>query len=107
MIRKDLSKAQLFNSHLSVADPSTMYSLWSLLLLSCILQFTWGWGDLGHRTVAYLAEKFLNEQGVQLVEDLIIPNEDFDISDAAVWADKKKFQYPFTRPWHYIGMYRC
>lgn len=107
MIPKHLSKPQLFNSPLLVADPLAMHSLLSLLLLSSMVQFTWGWGDLGHRTVAYLAEKFLNEQGAQLVEDLIAPNETFDISDAAVWADKKKFRYPFTRPWHFIGMYRC
>ncbi|KAJ5380217.1 uncharacterized protein N7496_002645 [Penicillium cataractarum] len=64
-----------------------MHSLWPLLLLSYTVQLTWCWGDLGHRTVAYLSEKYLNEQGAQLVEDLITPNEDFDISDAAVWAD--------------------
>ncbi|KAJ5578876.1 hypothetical protein N7450_007743 [Penicillium hetheringtonii] len=81
-----------------------MNSFWSFLLLSSMLQFASGWGDLGHRTVAYLAEKYLNEQGSRLVEDLITPNESFDISDAAVWADKKKFNYPFTRPWHYIDV---
>jgi len=84
-----------------------MNFLWSLLLLCNMLQFTSGWGDLGHRTVGYLAEKYLDEQGSRLVEDLIAPNESFDISDAAVWADKQKFHYPFTRPWHYIGIYRC
>ena len=82
-----------------------MYYLWSLLLLSCTVPFTWGWGDLGHQTVAYLAEKYLNEEGNQLVEDIIAPDKDFDISDAAVWADHQKLKYPFTRPWHYIGMY--
>lgn len=84
-----------------------MYFLWSLLLLSYIFQLSRAWGDLGHRTVAYLAERYLNEQGAQLVEDLIVPTGDFDISDAAVWADKQKSRYPYTIPWHYIGMYRC
>jgi hypothetical protein len=83
-----------------------MYYLWSFLLLSYTFHFTWGWGDLGHRTTAYLAEKYLNEQGAQLVEDLITPNESFDISDAAVWADHQKFRFPFSRPWHFLGMYR-
>jgi hypothetical protein len=36
------------------------------------------------------------------VEDLIAPSGDFDISDAAVWADHQKFKYPFTKPWHYL-----
>ncbi|KAJ6024637.1 hypothetical protein N7540_005434 [Penicillium herquei] len=59
-----------------------MYLLRSLLLLNYIAPFTWGWGDLGHRTVAYSAEKYLNEEDAQLVEDLILDG-DFDISDAA------------------------
>ncbi|KAJ6029542.1 uncharacterized protein N7446_011107 [Penicillium canescens] len=79
-----------------------MYYLWSLLFFSYTLQFSWGWGDLGHRTVAYLTEKYLDKHGAQLVEDLITPDKDFDISDAAVWPDKQKFRSPFTRPWHYI-----
>jgi hypothetical protein len=70
MIPKHLSKTKLFNLHLPVGDPPAMYSPWSLLLLSYMLQFTWGWGDLGHRTVAYLVEGCLSEQGAQLVEDL-------------------------------------
>jgi hypothetical protein len=83
-----------------------MYCLWSLLFLFYTPHLTWGWGDVGHRTVAYLAEKYLTKQGSQLVEDLISPNDEFDISDAATWADKVKFARPFTRNWHYIGMLR-
>ncbi|KAJ5682301.1 hypothetical protein N7462_005466, partial [Penicillium macrosclerotiorum] len=79
-----------------------MYSLWLLLSLSYTTQFTWGWGDLGHRTVAYLAEKYLDDHGTQLFEELVVPNDKFDISDASVWADKQKFKKPYTRPWHYI-----
>jgi hypothetical protein len=83
-----------------------MYYLWSTLLLIYMSQLTQGWGDVGHRTVAYLAEKYLTKPGAQLVEDLIAPNDEFDISDAAVWPDKIKFQRPFSRNWHYIGMLR-
>jgi hypothetical protein len=104
MTQKVLFKAQLSKNDLSVACPPAMYSLWSFLLLSYTVPFTWGWGDLGHRTVAYLAEKYLNEDGTRLVEDLIHPEGDFDISDAAVWADHQKWKLPFTRPWHFIGM---
>jgi hypothetical protein len=105
MTQKVLSKAQLSKNDLPVACPPAMYSLWSFLLLSYTVPFTWGWGDLGHRTVAYLAEKYLNEDGTRLVEDLIHPDGDFDISDAAVWPDLQKRKLPFTRPWHFIGMY--
>lgn len=83
-----------------------MYCLRSLLLLFYTLNLTWGWGDVGHRTVAYLAEKYLTKQGNQLVEDLISPSDEFDISDAAVWPDKVKFSRPYSRNWHFIGVLR-
>ena len=106
MTQKILFKTQLSNTDLPVVCPPAMYySFWSLLLLSYTVPFTWGWGDIGHRTVAYLAEKYLNEDGTRLVEDLIRPDETFDISDAAVWPDLQKWKFPFTRPWHFIGMY--
>lgn len=84
-----------------------MHPFLPLLLISYTAQLTWCWGDLGHRTVAYLSAKYLTEQGAQLVEDLITPDKDFDISDAAVWPDGQKFRLPFTRPWHFIGKYLC
>ncbi|KNG80367.1 hypothetical protein ANOM_011496 [Aspergillus nomiae NRRL 13137] len=46
------------------------------------------WGDLGHRTVAYLAQKYFSNEAKQLVDDLLPGNNGQDISDAAVWADK-------------------
>ncbi|GFF25187.1 hypothetical protein IFM46972_01317 [Aspergillus udagawae] len=60
------------------------------------------WGDLGHRTVAYLAQRYFSKEAAQLIDDLLPSSDDWDISDAAVWADKVKFHRPFTRPWHYI-----
>ncbi|KAF9890408.1 hypothetical protein FE257_006076 [Aspergillus nanangensis] len=71
-------------------------------LLSLILPSTHGWGDVGHRTVAYLAEKYLDNRGIQLVDDLLSQDETPEISDAAVWADTVKRALPYSRPWHYI-----
>ncbi|KAL3496119.1 phospholipase C/P1 nuclease [Aspergillus germanicus] len=62
-----------------------------------------GWGDVGHRTIAYLAERFLTDRGAQFANDLLTNNRGFDISDAAVWADTVKRKRPYTRPWHYIN----
>ncbi|KAJ5987539.1 S1/P1 nuclease [Penicillium sp. IBT 35674x] len=53
---------------------------WSLLCVP-----TLGWGDVGHRTVAYLAEQYLTEQGKDFLNDLLPRTRDFDISDAATW----------------------
>lgn len=65
---------------------------------------TLGWGDVGHRTVAYLAEEYLTEKGTEFLNKLLPHNKKFDISDAATWADEIKFKHPETRPWHFVGM---
>jgi hypothetical protein len=64
-----------------------------------------GWGDLGHRTVGYLAQTYFTDAASQLVNSLLVDDSDngFDISDAAIWADRQKEHMPFTRNWHFIG----
>jgi hypothetical protein len=74
--------------------------VWSILCVP-----TLGWGDVGHRTVAYLAEQYLNEQAKGLLNDLLPRTQDFDISDAAIWADELRHsERPSTAVWHYVGM---
>jgi hypothetical protein len=65
---------------------------------------TLGWGDVGHRTVAYVAENYLTEQGTEFLNGLLPHSGQFDISDAATWADGIKRERPKTKPWHYVGM---
>jgi hypothetical protein len=60
------------------------------------------WGEIGHRTVGYLAQMYFDRDGAALFNELIEPNPDFDISDGANWADGMKFKFPFTKPWHFI-----
>jgi hypothetical protein len=81
-----------------------MNLLYLLLIFIYSFQPVACWGDLGHRTVAYLAQRYFSKEAAQLIDDLLPSSDDWDISDAAVWADKVKFHRPFTRPWHYIGM---
>lgn len=63
-----------------------------------------GWGDVGHRTVAYIAEHHLTKEGRGLLNDLLPKKHGFDVSDAAVWPDHIKHRHPETAPWHYVGM---
>ncbi|KAJ5904534.1 hypothetical protein N7504_006917 [Penicillium tannophilum] len=80
------------------------------LLLSLFVWYllcvpTLGWGDVGHRTVAYLAEQYLTEQGKDFLNDLLPRTRDFDISDAATWADTIKHRgRPETGVWHYVDV---
>ncbi|KAF8849593.1 S1/P1 nuclease [Acephala macrosclerotiorum] len=60
------------------------------------------WGDLGHRTVALLAQKYITPDTQQLLDSILQNDQDFDFSDAATWADTIKRQRPQTKEWHYI-----
>ncbi|KAF2472859.1 phospholipase C/P1 nuclease [Lindgomyces ingoldianus] len=62
------------------------------------------WGELGHRTVGYLAEKYLTTDATAMVTELLVNDKGYDISDAALWADsvKRRTGYTHTRVWHYI-----
>lgn len=64
------------------------------------------WGDVGHRTVGYLAEKHLSPKAAALVDNLLANNRGFDISDAACWADTVKRKWPWSSPLHYISQYK-
>ncbi|GKZ51970.1 hypothetical protein AbraIFM66951_008870, partial [Aspergillus brasiliensis] len=61
------------------------------------------WGDVGHRAIAYLAQKYLTDPASHLVNELLENDQGFDISDAATWADEIKWKRPLTRPLHYIN----
>jgi S1/P1 Nuclease len=65
------------------------------------------WGDLGHRTVAKVAYKFLNPETKQYLDGILAYNDNRDISDAAIWPDQIKYFRPYTAPWHYIGTWLC
>jgi hypothetical protein len=79
---------------------STSMLLIVLLSLSFI-QLSSCWGGLGHRTVGYLAQKYLTQEGASFAATLL---DDGDLSDAAVWADAIKHHkgWTYTAEWHYI-----
>jgi hypothetical protein len=74
-------------------------TLWSLIVLPSLVLC---WGDLGHRTVGYLSAKYMTTSGLAFFNDVIKPTTTFDISDAAVWADRIKRNRPNTKEWHFI-----
>lgn len=65
------------------------------------------WGELGHRTVAYLAERHLGPEVRGWVNKTLIGE---DISNAAIWPDelrnKEKYhgRYNYSFPWHYYNV---
>lgn len=76
----------------------------SSVFASCLLASTaHAWGDVGHRTVGFLAQHYLTPQASQWVNSLLANEDGFDISDAAVWPDEIKRHREYTADWHYLG----
>lgn len=85
---------------MSLARRSTFVIL-AWFTLGSLVQFGACWGTLGHRTVAYLAQRYFSRETETYVNNLL---EDEDISDAALWADIIRHT-PLgagTAGWHYI-----
>jgi hypothetical protein len=55
--------------------------------------------------VGYLAEKYFTDGASQLVQQLLSNDKGYDISDAALFADKIRFGRPTTAGWHFIGKF--
>ncbi|KAH7390180.1 S1/P1 nuclease [Cadophora sp. MPI-SDFR-AT-0126] len=78
----------------------------SILFINILLVFhvshTAAWGNLGHRTVALVAEKHLTDAGHIYVQNIL---GNVDISDAAIWADwyKDTPEGKSTGTWHFIN----
>ncbi|KAH8651920.1 S1/P1 nuclease [Tricladium varicosporioides] len=60
------------------------------------------YSDLGHRTVALLARKYLSKAAVKYYDGILANTEGFEFDDAATWADTVKRARPWTKTWHYI-----
>jgi hypothetical protein len=71
--------------------------------LLAVAQPVLGWGDVGHRTVGYLAQHYLTPAASSWVNTVLANEQGYDISDAATWADAVKHRRPYSSEWHYIG----
>jgi hypothetical protein len=73
-------------------------------ILTIFLQYTtFGdcWGNLGHRTIALLASKYLSGRAATYLSSLL---NGTDVGDAAIWADSYK-NIPegyYTMSWHFV-----
>ena len=80
---------------------STRLLLLAFIGLSSYIQLARCWGTLGHRTIAYLAQRYFTSEAETYVNDLL---GDEDIAEASLWADHIK-RTPVgagTSGWHYI-----
>ncbi|HRO68470.1 MAG TPA: S1/P1 nuclease, partial [Pseudobdellovibrionaceae bacterium] len=74
----------------------------SLLLVS-MAPAAWGWGQIGHRASAYVAEAFLTPQSKQALQQLLKKQR---LADIATWADTLRGDDTLKHisPYHYEGV---
>jgi hypothetical protein len=73
----------------------------AVLLLSCTPSFGLAWGELGHRTVAEIAARYLTEQVAAEVQDLL-GGGPHAMAEVSVWADAIRDDRPETYYWHVV-----
>lgn len=61
-----------------------------------------GWGRIGHRASARVAESLLTPEARAAVRGLLDEGE--SLADASTWADEIRSKRPETGPWHYVNV---
>lgn len=75
----------------------------STILLAAAARPVVSWGNVGHRTVGYLAEKYLTDEAAAIYGDLLANDRNYDFSDAATWADTLRGHMGWASKYHYIS----
>ncbi|KAF9872530.1 S1/P1 Nuclease [Colletotrichum karsti] len=75
----------------------------SLTLLAAVVPSVLSWGNVGHRTVGYLAEKYLTDEASAIFGELLANDRNYDFSDAATWADTLRGHMGWASKYHYIN----
>ncbi|KAK0620151.1 S1/P1 nuclease [Immersiella caudata] len=63
------------------------------------------WDGFGHQTVGYIAQKYFTSEANATLGAIIGLNSNFDIGDAAAWADTVRdgANLPWSKNWHFIN----
>ncbi|KAK0641372.1 S1/P1 nuclease [Cercophora newfieldiana] len=63
------------------------------------------WDGFGHQTVGYIAQKYFTSETNATLGAIIGLNPEFDIGDAAAWADTVRdgANLPWSKNWHFIN----
>jgi hypothetical protein len=82
-----------------------MQVLYYFLLLLSAAQNALCWGNVGHGTVAYVAQKYLTQNSASYLGQILVDDQGqaIDFFDAAIWPDEIKRRRPYSEDWHFIG----
>ncbi|GMG23997.1 unnamed protein product [Aspergillus oryzae var. brunneus] len=69
-----------------------------------LAQLTYGWGNLGHETVAYIAQSFVASPTESFCQDILGDDSTSYLANVATWADTYKYTDAgeFSKPYHFI-----
>ncbi len=79
-----------------------IWTLAAVALVGLLLagKAVWGWGGIGHRVSARLAEARLTPSARAAIRNLLDGQSLVDIAD---WADEQR-QIPRSSQWHYVNV---
>lgn len=80
-----------------------MYSTISLVLLTAAPAVQ-AWGSLGHDTIAYIAQIYVNSDTEQWAQAILNDTTDSYLANCATWADTYRYtaEGSFSAPFHFI-----
>ncbi|KNG88531.1 nuclease S1 [Aspergillus nomiae NRRL 13137] len=69
-----------------------------------LAQFSHGWGNLGHETVAYIAQSFVASSTESFCQKILGDDSTSYLANVATWADSYKYTAAgaFSKPYHFI-----
>jgi len=72
--------------------------------LSLYLRFTAAWGDMGHETIAYIAQDFVSSDTATFVQNALGDTSTDYMANAATWADSYRYTTAgsWSQPLHFI-----
>eukprot|EP00455_Lapot_gusevi_P042699 TRINITY_DN50_c0_g1_i2.p1 TRINITY_DN50_c0_g1~~TRINITY_DN50_c0_g1_i2.p1 ORF type:complete len:282 (+),score=115.94 TRINITY_DN50_c0_g1_i2:88-933(+) len=73
----------------------------TFFLVLCFLPAIFAWGPAGHQLVAGIAQSLLGAGATKTV-NLLLPDNQGNMTQVASWADQVRSQYPWSAPLHYI-----
>jgi hypothetical protein len=85
----------------------TMNTCWratvvGILILAFGAGRSFGFGPVGHETIAYIAEDRLSVTALKRINDIL--GRDDDLPSVANWADEIRTFQEETKPWHFIDL---
>ncbi|MCJ1352128.1 MAG: hypothetical protein MMC33_002112 [Icmadophila ericetorum] len=81
-----------------------MRSIAVIIPALCLVPSAYAWGELGHETIAYVAQNFLSAATVTWAQKILGDTSTSYLANAATWADSYRYTTAgtFSQPYHFI-----